>query len=78
LVDSLDDSWLDVRKGALAILEATFSPDDQIFEQEITDQLVNKVQKMAETDLRHGVRRAAELCLLSIRGKHATKNEDYS
>ena len=28
---------------------------------------------MVETDLRHDVRRAAELCLLAIRGKHVIK-----
>lgn len=59
VLDSLDDNWPDVIKKALAIFETTFSPDDKVFEEEIIDQLVNKVQKMVETDLRYDVRRIA-------------------
>jgi aminopeptidase N len=73
LINSLDDKWPDVRKKSLAILETTFSPDDKVFEQEIIDQLINKVQKMVELDLSYEVRRIAEFCLLAIRGKHLKK-----
>jgi hypothetical protein len=73
ILDSLDDSWLEVRKKALAILEQTFSPDDAVFEPEFIDKVKNKLQKMVETDLRDDVKRIAELCLLAIRGKHVEK-----
>lgn len=73
ILDALDDSWLEVRKKALAILEQTFSPDDVIFEPEFIDKVKNKLQKMVETDSRDDVKRTAELCLLSIRGKHVEK-----
>jgi predicted urease superfamily metal-dependent hydrolase len=69
----LDDNWLDVRKNALAILENTFSPNNAVFEPEFIDKVINKLQKMVETDLRDDVRRTAELCLLAIRGKHVEK-----
>jgi aminopeptidase N len=73
LMSSLDDKWAEVRKGALAVLQTTFSPDDQVFEQDIIEHLVNKIQIMAETDLNYRVRRNAELCLLDIRGRHLAK-----
>ena len=52
ILDSLDDSWLEVRKKALTILEQTFSPDDAVFEPEFIDMVKNKLQKMVETDLK--------------------------
>ena len=50
ILDSLDDSWLEVRKKAFTILEQTFSPDDAVFEPEFIDKVKNKLQKMVETD----------------------------
>ena len=73
LIESLDDKWPDARNKALAIIQNTFSPDDKVFEQETIEQLVNKIQKITETDLNYGVRRNAELCLIAIRSRHVAK-----
>lgn len=73
LFSSLDDKWPQVRRTALAIFENTFSPDDKYFEPEIVDRVIDKIQKMAETDLSLEVRRNAELCLMAIRGRQVAK-----
>jgi HEAT repeat protein len=73
LINSLDDKWPEVSKNALAILQTTFSSDDKVFEQQIIEQLVDRMQKMTETDLNYEVRRNAELCLLAIRGRQLAK-----
>lgn len=73
LINSPDDKWPEVSKNALTILQTTFSPDDKVFEQEIIEQLADRIQKMTDADLNYEVRRNAELCLLAIRGRHLAK-----
>jgi hypothetical protein len=73
LMQSLNDTHQQVRTNACAIFETTFSPDEHEIDKHYVNQLLDKLEQMANNDVFYEVRRKAELCLFAIRSRHYSK-----
>ena len=74
LTGCLDDPWLHIRKTACGIFETKFSEDD--IEIKDKNELLDKLEKMANNDISLDVRRVAQICLFAIRESYIFKEKE--